>query len=83
MPRPSAARSRAADPRYRSGRLFGRLWRGYLRPHAGLMALAFLFMVIEGSTLGALSYLIEPLFDRVFTPGGEAALLWVGLAILT
>ncbi|THD84503.1 ATP-binding cassette domain-containing protein [Aliigemmobacter aestuarii] len=72
----------APDPRYSSRRLFARLWSGYLRPHAGLMALAALFMVIEGATLGALSWLIEPLFDRVFAPGGQGALVWVGLAIL-
>ncbi len=47
------------------------------------MALAFAFMVIEGGTLGALSYLLKPLFDKVFTPGGESALIWVGLAILS
>ncbi|MGB8812130.1 MAG: ABC transporter ATP-binding protein [Paracoccaceae bacterium] len=47
------------------------------------MAIAFGFTVIEGSTLGALSYLIKPLFDRVFSTGGEDILLWVGLAILS
>ncbi len=70
------------DPRYTSARLFGRLWRGYLRPHFGLMALAFGFMVIEGGTLGVLSWLLEPLFDKVFASGGEAALMAVGLGIL-
>ncbi len=49
--------------RYRSGDLFARLWRGYLRPHRGMMAVAFVIMVIEGSTLGTLSYLLKPLFD--------------------
>ncbi|MCE6969348.1 ABC transporter ATP-binding protein [Cereibacter sphaeroides] len=71
-----------ADPRYTSGRLFGRLWRGYLRQHTGTMALAFLLNVVEGSTLGALSWLIQPLFDRVFAPGGSSLLPWLGLAIL-
>ena len=70
------------DHAYTSRSLFARFWRGYLRPHMGLMALAFLMMVIEGSTLGLLSYMIEPLFDQVFTPGGSGALLWVGGAIL-
>ncbi|MDX5350256.1 MAG: ABC transporter ATP-binding protein/permease [Paracoccaceae bacterium] len=46
------------------------------------MLLAFALMVVEGSTLGLLSYMIEPLFDRVFAPGGSGALLWVGGAIL-
>ncbi|WP_128255176.1 ABC transporter ATP-binding protein [Falsirhodobacter deserti] len=46
------------------------------------MVLAFLLMTIEGSTLGLLSWMIKPLFDRVFTPGGEGALVWVGFGIL-
>lgn len=70
------------DPRYRSGALFGRLWRGYLRRYAGLVALAFGLMAIEGSTFGALSYLIRPLFDQVLAPGGQNLLLWVAFAIL-
>lgn len=39
-------------------------------------------MVIEGTTLGALSATLEPLFDRVFAAGGEAELWPVGLLIL-
>lgn len=46
------------------------------------MLLAFLLMAIEGSTLGLLSYMIEPLFDQVFAPGGSGALPWVGGGIL-
>ena len=69
------------DPRYTSGRLFARLWSGYLRPHRLPMAGAFVLMVIEGSTLGALSWLLEPLFDKVFAPGGTDALPLVGAAI--
>ena len=46
------------------------------------MALAFCVMVIEGSTLGVLSYLLKPLFDKVFSQGGEEALIWVGFGIL-
>ena len=67
---------------YTSRELFARFWRIYLRPHFPLMALAFLIMMIEGSTLGLLSYMLEPLFDEVFAPGGAGALIWVGGAIL-
>lgn len=70
------------DRAYASGTLFRRFWRGYLRPHVGLLALAFAMMVIEGSTLGLLSYMIEPLFDEVFAAGGGTALVWVGGAIM-
>lgn len=70
------------DRPYTSRELFGRYFRGYLRPHLGLMALAFLVMMVEGTTLGLLSYMLEPLFDRVFAPGGTGALIWVGGGIL-
>lgn len=67
---------------YRSAEIFRRFWRGYLRPHLPVMLLAFLVMMIEGSTLGLLSYMLEPLFDQVFAPGGSGMLPLVGGAIL-
>ena len=58
------------------------LWSGYLRPHRGTLAVAVLFMVIEGSMLALLSRLIQPMFDTVFAEGSQSALWWVGLAIM-
>ncbi len=79
---PETARHPSPAP-YASRELMSRLWHGYVRRHAGTLVLATLVMVIEGSTLGALSYLLEPLFDRVFGPNGNAdVLVWVGGAIL-
>lgn len=66
----------------RNNRLFPRFWRDYLRPETAMIGLAFLLMMIEGATLGALSKAIEPLFDEVFAKGGgNGPLLAVGLAI--
>ena len=60
-----------------------RLWNGYLRKHLPLMIVAFVVLVIDGSTLGLLSYLLKPLFDKVFSgDAGQGALFAVGLAIL-
>ena len=70
------------DDRYTSRRLFGRLWRGYLRRHIPVMAIAVALMMVEGSTLGLLSYLIQPLFDRIFVGGEAEAMWWVGGMIL-
>ena len=67
---------------YSSRELFGRFWRSYLRPYLPVMLVAFLVMMVEGSTLGLLSYMLEPLFDSVFASGGSHALAWVGAAIL-
>lgn len=61
--------------------LFRRFWSGYLRRYTGAILLGFGLMIIEGSALGALSYLLKPLFDVVFTPGGLTAIYGVGLAI--
>ncbi|MCB6176885.1 ATP-binding cassette domain-containing protein [Rhodobacter sp. Har01] len=47
-----------------------------------MLVLAMLVSVVEGSTLGALSWLLEPLFDQVFTQRSGGLLLWVGLGIL-
>ncbi|WP_090743052.1 ABC transporter ATP-binding protein [Paracoccus tibetensis] len=62
--------------------LLHRLWIDYLRPHRGAMAIAFVLMTIEGSTLALISWMLKPLFDRVFIGGDEGALWWVGGAIL-
>ncbi len=42
------------------------------------MAFALVLMMIEGSTLGAVSWMLEPLFDRVFVAGQTEAMWWVG-----
>ncbi|MFI0476059.1 ABC transporter ATP-binding protein [Paracoccus jiaweipingae] len=63
---------------YATHSLFRRMWRDYLRPHWPRMAAAFFFMVVEGSTLGLLSWMLKPLFDRVFVGGDTDAVWWVG-----
>lgn len=67
---------------YTSGELLRWLWRNYLRRHIPMMSLAVFFMVIEGSTLGALARLMEPMFDQVFVAGQQDALIWVGLVLV-
>ena len=56
--------------------LFGRLWRDYLRRYWPRMALATVLMVIEGSTLAVLSWMLKPLFDRVFVGRAEIGAAW-------
>lgn len=40
-------------------------------------------MALEGSMLGALSYLLQPMFDDVFVAGREDWLIWIGLLLVT
>jgi ATP-binding cassette subfamily B protein/subfamily B ATP-binding cassette protein MsbA len=62
--------------KYDAGPLLAWLWRTYLRKHWPLLTLAFVLMVIEGSALGLMSWMIQPLFDMVFT-GGDLGALWL------
>ncbi len=66
----------------RSGPLLRWLWADYLRPHRRTLTFAILLMMIEGSMLGVLSRMIQPMFDTVFLQGDQNALWWVGLGIL-
>ncbi|WP_126153406.1 ABC transporter ATP-binding protein [Paracoccus haematequi] len=43
---------------------------------------AFLLMTAEGSTLALISWMLKPLFDRVFVGREEGAIWWVGGAIM-
>ncbi|PIE16961.1 MAG: ABC transporter ATP-binding protein [Rhodobacterales bacterium] len=66
------------DNRYSSRVLMRRLWHGYLKHHTFWMLIAFACMVLEGSTLGVLSYMLQPMFDHVFVGGNANAIWWVG-----
>ena len=58
------------------------LWKDYLRTHIGWLLLALLFMTLEGSMLGALSYMMRPMFDDVFVGGDTGAIAQVGMAVM-
>lgn len=65
------------DP-YSSRILMRRLWGDYLKPHLWWMLAALILMVMEGSSLGILSYMLQPMFDNVFVGGDADAIWWVG-----
>lgn len=69
-------------PETASKGLLAWLWRGYLRRHTPTLLIALLFMTLEGSMLGALSYMMQPMFDQVFVAGDRGALWWVGIVIM-
>nr|WP_306607548.1 ABC transporter ATP-binding protein [Paracoccus sp. WLY502] len=62
--------------------LLRRFWTDYLRVHRRSMAGAFLLMTAEGSTLALISWMLKPLFDRVFVGKEAGAIWWVGGAIM-
>ena len=69
-------------PRYDARRILPWLWRGYLRRHLPALLIASAFMVAEGAALGLLSFMVEPMFDRIFVAGDTGAIPLVGGAIM-
>ncbi|MEO8529843.1 MAG: ABC transporter ATP-binding protein [Deltaproteobacteria bacterium] len=57
------------------------LWRGYLKPYWPLIALAIVLMSIEGGTIGAVAYMLKPMFDQIFAVRDMDAISWVALTI--
>lgn len=58
------------------------LWQNYLSPHKWLLAVALGLMAIEGSMLGFLAYMLQPMFDRVFIGGQAGQIWWVASVIM-
>ena len=71
-----------SKPQKSSRELMGWLWQGYLRHHMGMLAIAVMFMLLEGSMVGAVSYMMQPMFDLVFVAGNTSALGWVSVTFL-
>ncbi|MDU9004029.1 ABC transporter ATP-binding protein [Sedimentitalea todarodis] len=71
-----------STPPKSSGELLRWLWRGYLHQHTGTMAVAMVFMLVEGGMIGAISYMMQPMFDEVFVAGNSGALKWVSITFL-
>lgn len=61
--------------------LFPWIWRNYLRKYLGIILVALVLMSMDGAALGVLSYLIEPMFDKVLVAGDRNAVPLVGLSI--
>ncbi|MEJ6479594.1 MAG: ABC transporter ATP-binding protein [Octadecabacter sp.] len=62
--------------------LFRWLWTNYLRRHWPWLAAASFLMVLEGTSLGLLAAIMQPMFDLIFVEGSSSALWWVGFGIL-
>ncbi len=56
-------------------------WFNYFKKYWFFLILGIIFMGLEGSMLGLLSYSIKSMFDEVFVPSNQSALISVGLII--
>ncbi|GAA6208412.1 ABC transporter transmembrane domain-containing protein [Cognatishimia sp. WU-CL00825] len=57
------------------------LWRNFMRRYSFALFVAFVLMSLEGSMLGALSYMMQPMFDMVFVQGNQDGLWIVAISI--
>ena len=62
-------------------RVLGWLWRDHLKARLPMFAVALAFMALEGASVGALSYLVRPMFDGIRAGGDMAVVWWVALAV--
>ncbi len=69
------------DRTIENGVLGSWLWHTYLKKHMLSMIAAVVFMAIQGSLLGVLSYQIGPMFDEVFLTKDHAALLQLAVFV--
>ena len=58
-------------------------WDSFVREHFGLLFIALIFMSIEGSMLGLLSYSIKFLFDNVLVSKDTSSILFVAVLIFS
>lgn len=71
-----------AEPFQSSATLIRWLWQGYLHKYVGTLVIAAFFMTLEGSTLGAFAYIVQPMFDKAFVAGEKSALFIVGFVLI-
>ena len=71
-----------STPRKSSRELMGWIWGSYLRRYWRTILLAVAFMIVEGAMIGAVSYMMQPMFDEIFVNGNSGALGWVSVAFL-
>lgn len=68
--------------RARNDRIVARwLWDSFIRRSIPLLMLALLLMVLEALTLGAFSYLVQPMFDDVLVAGERGRVYLVAFAM--
>lgn len=57
------------------------LWRDYASKHLKWLLIALVLMVIEGGALGAISYMVKPMFDEIMVAGNADMILVVAFTL--
>ncbi len=70
-----------SDGRVAVRQVLGWLWRDHLKRRIPMFLVALGFMALEGGSVGALSYLVRPMFDGIHQGAGMALVYWVALSV--
>ncbi len=82
MQTPPPGKERSGKDRSRNDRVVARwLWDSFIRHRTGFILMAMVLMVAEALTLGALSYLVRPMFDDVLIEGERGRVYVIALAM--
>jgi ATP-binding cassette, subfamily B, bacterial MsbA len=68
-------------PTVATSKLLSWVWRDHLRRRSPALLCALIFMAIEGGAVGALSYLVRPMFDEIHPGAAPSVVLWVAVAV--
>ena len=73
---------RVADSPVHSGPALIRwIWSQHLRAKWPQLLAALGLMAVEGAAVGALSYIVRPMFDTIYPGAGGSAVRWVAVAV--
>jgi len=61
--------------------LLHRVWREHVAQHMRVLLVALVLMTIEGGMLGVLSYMVRPMFDRIFVAGDTSAIAGIAITV--
>ncbi|MEO6298773.1 MAG: ABC transporter ATP-binding protein [Paracoccaceae bacterium] len=64
-------------------RILAWVWRDHLRRRLPTLIVAVLFMALEGGAVGALSYLVRPMFDGIHQGAPMSIVIWVAASVAT
>ena len=62
-------------------RILAWVWRDHLRRRLPVLIIAVLLMALEGGAVGALSYLVRPLFEGIHQGADMAIVIWVAASV--
>ncbi len=69
------------DQRFETRVLLRWFWSGYVRRVLPFLIIGGIMMAVEGASLGALSYMVRPMFDDVLVAGNTGAIYAVSAAV--